>query len=785
MIVGCFYVSTSRALIEAMEKLDFTPLALSISASHAASWKADIDNGWWQGEYAVGPTPWQRTLPTRGEVTNMTSAEFFEQYKSRFGSQEVSYHGAAPFGAGVALVKAIENAGSLDPTAVRDALEQLDVVDFYGRLKFDENHQYSGGMVVVQYGPGSTTEEVAWPQSSATVPASLLGGSFPWAPWHQRRCAVHGPGFTYADYGGEGANGWRPPALSTMEAECSGNGRCSVSGTCICDETFRGARCQTKERTCQPGHIEEEDECVPCPLGTFEKRNKICQEVGSFFFINKTAAVESDKHQCPPHMQYNQIIVESQCVDGVCFDASALMSRQGAKNASDCSCEAGFYMPASLTIMQASLENYDAEAAQSVSSCLPCPQGAECMGNMAPPVARPGYSMITELVPLTGSDKGYEPCFEACVNGDQCTALDRAKLDRMMALFEPCIEAADYESCVENVVREHESDVEGAAGSCDCLGGLNRINYDNKTSRSIPALCGYRYSQNSPMCGECDTMCEGGQCKQARRQGACRRCYYTEVVSFVGPLLIVLLIFPLIDICITNAESLEISLNFVQTLGLIGTFGIPFNEYGTEFLNFFAFFNVDIDMLGISCANMSYRDIWFMQAVVLPLFYLAYCAVHVCVSWLLLSVLRNGLPGAEALLSVGWRPRRSFGLYNIRDAHLPGIVFYLNLYYITGISKAFEPFACTTTESGTSYLRAAPSIKCWEGEHLTILALDVIPLLIYFIGVPLVYSIILFYMIRKPPTLIPTSRNPPLRGIPPECTCGAAAQPRRGSTTIA
>eukprot|EP00966_Prymnesium_polylepis_P029744 690779-Prymnesium_polylepis.4 len=74
------------------------------------------------------------------------------------------------------------------------------------------------------------------------------------------------------------------------------------------------------------------------------------------------------------------------------------------------------------------------------------------------------------------------------------------------------------------------------------------------------------------------------------------------------------------------------------------------------------------------------------------------------------------------------------------------MIFYLNLYYITGISKALEPFACTNTAVG-SYLRAAPSITCWEGEHLGILALDIVPLCIYVLGVPVVYAIILFRMV--------------------------------------
>eukprot|EP00966_Prymnesium_polylepis_P094889 2197338-Prymnesium_polylepis.1 len=65
----------------------------------------------------------------------------------------------------------------------------MDVTEFYGRLNFDANNQYSGSMLVLQYGPGSTTEEIVYPVATAT--ANMY---FPFAPWHQRRCIVHGPG---------------------------------------------------------------------------------------------------------------------------------------------------------------------------------------------------------------------------------------------------------------------------------------------------------------------------------------------------------------------------------------------------------------------------------------------------------------------------------------------------------------------------------------------------------------------------------------------------------------
>ena len=41
---------------------------------------------------------------------------------------------------------------------------------------------------------------------------------------------------------------------------------------------------------CAPGFIKEGNTCIVCPAGTFEVENKICQKVGSLFYINETGA---------------------------------------------------------------------------------------------------------------------------------------------------------------------------------------------------------------------------------------------------------------------------------------------------------------------------------------------------------------------------------------------------------------------------------------------------------------------------------------------------------------
>jgi branched-chain amino acid transport system substrate-binding protein len=57
-------------------------------------------------------------------------------FKRRVG-HEPEYHNADASAAGLAFQYAIEDAGSIDPVAVRSALAKLDVVTFYGLIKFD------------------------------------------------------------------------------------------------------------------------------------------------------------------------------------------------------------------------------------------------------------------------------------------------------------------------------------------------------------------------------------------------------------------------------------------------------------------------------------------------------------------------------------------------------------------------------------------------------------------------------------------------------------------------
>jgi len=68
----------------------------------------------------------------------LSVADYVKAYKAKFSTtDDPDYHVAESTAACLAFQKALENAGSLDPSKVRDALASLDVMTFFGQIKFD------------------------------------------------------------------------------------------------------------------------------------------------------------------------------------------------------------------------------------------------------------------------------------------------------------------------------------------------------------------------------------------------------------------------------------------------------------------------------------------------------------------------------------------------------------------------------------------------------------------------------------------------------------------------
>jgi branched-chain amino acid transport system substrate-binding protein len=90
-------------------------------------------------ENVTSATWWHWATPYKGDDVFGTTKEFYDDVVKASGGTEPDYVHASSAAALVVLQKAIEKAGSLDRASVRKALAELDVMTFFGPIKFRED----------------------------------------------------------------------------------------------------------------------------------------------------------------------------------------------------------------------------------------------------------------------------------------------------------------------------------------------------------------------------------------------------------------------------------------------------------------------------------------------------------------------------------------------------------------------------------------------------------------------------------------------------------------------
>lgn len=133
------------------------------------------------GDAALGvvyPSPWE---PGAGSEPNYgpTSQDFVTAYEHAYGASP-QYFAASGYNAGLILQRALEAAGAIDAEAVHLALDQTDVVTFYGHIRFATDPAqhglqigHRGALVQWQAGAdGVLAKEVVW--ANGEVLANLL-----------------------------------------------------------------------------------------------------------------------------------------------------------------------------------------------------------------------------------------------------------------------------------------------------------------------------------------------------------------------------------------------------------------------------------------------------------------------------------------------------------------------------------------------------------------------------------------------------------------------------------
>jgi ABC-type branched-subunit amino acid transport system substrate-binding protein len=105
-----------------------------------------------------------------------TGDDFVKAYKAKF-KEDPSYHSAGGYVAGMILQGAIQKAGSIDTAKVKAALDAMNIMTFYGHLKFattpkEHGLQLGHDMVYIQWQKdkqGKPVKQVVWPAAGATA----------------------------------------------------------------------------------------------------------------------------------------------------------------------------------------------------------------------------------------------------------------------------------------------------------------------------------------------------------------------------------------------------------------------------------------------------------------------------------------------------------------------------------------------------------------------------------------------------------------------------------------
>ena len=171
VIIGSAHLNEGVAIVKQSAELGVKPMAFAETVAPPTPDFVDALKGAANG--VLGSTQW--TIKTPGSDKWFGSAsDYAKTFANQFNGREVEYHGAEATAACLALVLAVEKAGSTDPEKVRDALAGLDTPSFFGPLKFnDKGQNLTKKMGVIQIQNGKPIS--VWPKDAVEAPLKWPG----------------------------------------------------------------------------------------------------------------------------------------------------------------------------------------------------------------------------------------------------------------------------------------------------------------------------------------------------------------------------------------------------------------------------------------------------------------------------------------------------------------------------------------------------------------------------------------------------------------------------------
>ncbi len=139
-------------------------------------------------QYIIGPSQWEPGVTYSSDAAKAAGLawygvavkDFTQAYRAKYNS-DPSYHSAGGYAAGMILQKAIEDADSVDQPKVMAALDKMNLMTFYGTVKFSTDAKTHGKqmaheMVYMQWqkdASGKLVAQIVWPPSAKTADPQL------------------------------------------------------------------------------------------------------------------------------------------------------------------------------------------------------------------------------------------------------------------------------------------------------------------------------------------------------------------------------------------------------------------------------------------------------------------------------------------------------------------------------------------------------------------------------------------------------------------------------------
>ncbi len=162
VVIGTVHIEEGVAIVKQSNELGIEPMAFGETvAPPSPDFSKSLGDA---ADGVFGSSQWSPT--TKGQDKYFgTAKDYAAAIKKKFG-HEPDYHDAEASAGCLAMVLAVEHAGSTDPDKVRDAMAALDTESFFGKIKFnDKGMNVYKPMVVMQVQDGKSV--TVWPKSAA------------------------------------------------------------------------------------------------------------------------------------------------------------------------------------------------------------------------------------------------------------------------------------------------------------------------------------------------------------------------------------------------------------------------------------------------------------------------------------------------------------------------------------------------------------------------------------------------------------------------------------------